>query len=88
MNFNTNIEIGARFKLVVRKSSDNSISKETEWFHNPVLNSGLNRMSEGVWYRQQRDRYEIEYFVGEVPDELTLVQVGMNKKYRFQFKVY
>lgn len=88
MNFNTNIEIGARFKLVVRKSSDNSISKETEWFHNLVLNSGLNRMSEGVWYRQQRDRYEIEYFVGEVPDGLTLVQVGMNKKYRFQFKVY
>lgn len=41
-----------------------------------------------VWYRQQRDRYEIEYFVGEVPDGLTLVQVGMNKKYRFQFKVY
>lgn len=49
MNFNTNIEIGARFKLVVRKASDNSISKETEWFNNLVLNSGLNRMSQGVW---------------------------------------
>ena len=49
MNFNTNIEIGARFKLVVRKASDDSISKETEWFHNLVLNSGLYRMSEGVW---------------------------------------
>lgn len=41
-----------------------------------------------VYYRQQRDRYGLEYFVGDVPDGLTLVQIGMTKGYRFQFKVY
>lgn len=41
-----------------------------------------------VYYRQQRDRYNIERYVGEVPDDLTLIQIGMNRKYRFQFKIY
>lgn len=41
-----------------------------------------------VYYRQQRDRYTVEYYVGEVPEDLTLVQIGMNSKYRFQFKIY
>ena len=41
-----------------------------------------------VYYRQQRDRYDIEYFVGDVPEGLTLVQIGMTKNYRFQFKIY
>lgn len=44
--------------------------------------------SGGVYYRQQRDRYLIEYYVGEVPEGLTLVQIGMNRKNRFQFKIH
>lgn len=42
-------QIGARFKLVVRKSSDDSITKETGWFKNLVLDSGLDQMGKGTW---------------------------------------
>ena len=41
-----------------------------------------------VFYRQQRDRFQVEYLVGDLPDGLKLVQVGMSRKYRFQFKMY
>jgi len=49
MNFNVNQKIGAEFKLIVRKSSDNAISSETEFFTNLVLDTGLNRMNVGRW---------------------------------------
>ena len=49
MQLNIHSQVGARFKLIVRKASDDSISRETEWFHNLVLDTGLNRMSVGTW---------------------------------------
>lgn len=48
MQFNIENKVGARFKLVAHKG-DGVAVKETEWFHNIVLDAGLNRMSEGVW---------------------------------------
>jgi hypothetical protein len=42
-------KIGALFKLIVRKQSDNSIARESEFFHNIVLDTGLARMSAGTW---------------------------------------
>lgn len=41
-----------------------------------------------VYYRQQRDRYGIEYYVGNITEGVTLLQIGMNIKCRFQFKIY
>ena len=42
-----------------------------------------------IYYRQQRDRFGVEYFVGEIQqDGVTLVQIGMGRNYRFQFKIY
>lgn len=49
MQFQINQKIGARFKLIVRKSKDDEISRESEWFDNIVLDSGLNQMSVGTW---------------------------------------
>ncbi|WP_180072229.1 hypothetical protein [Acinetobacter sp. YH12200] len=48
MNFTTRNEIGARFKLIARKK-DGSIARETDWFLNKVLASGLAQMSVGTW---------------------------------------
>ncbi|WP_218955173.1 MULTISPECIES: hypothetical protein, partial [unclassified Acinetobacter] len=41
-------QVGARFKLIARKA-DLSISKESAWGHNKVLDTGLDRMSAGTW---------------------------------------
>lgn len=42
-----------------------------------------------IYYRQQRDRFNIEYYVGDITqDGVTLVQIGMGRNYRFQFKIY
>lgn len=49
MELQTHSKVGARFKLIVRKASDDSIARETEWFHNLVLDAGLARMSVGTW---------------------------------------
>lgn len=49
MNLEINNEIGARFKLVTRKSATEEVSQETDWFHNIVLNTGLEQMSVGTW---------------------------------------
>lgn len=49
MNFQVRNEIGSLFKLVARKAYDGSISKESEWFHNDILDSGLTQMGVGVW---------------------------------------
>ena len=49
MNLQVRNEIGALFKLVSRKASDDSISNESDWFHNDILDSGLARMSVGTW---------------------------------------
>ncbi|MHA3048651.1 hypothetical protein [Acinetobacter sp. ANC 4639] len=49
MNFKLHTQLGAKFKLIVRKVSDNSIARETAWFHNIVLDAGLARMSAGTW---------------------------------------
>ena len=39
----------------------------------------------GLYYRQQRDRYETEYLLSDsVPGPL--LKVGMNNRYRFQFE--
>ena len=49
MQLQAHSKVGARFKLIVRKASDDSIARETDWFHNLVLDTGLNRMSVGTW---------------------------------------
>lgn len=50
MNIELKQEFGARFKLVARNAKTDEITKETEWFLNEVLDTGLNRMSVGVWF--------------------------------------
>ncbi len=54
MNVQINNSIGARFKLVARKASTEEITRETEWFKNIVLNTGLNQMSAGTWIDRVR----------------------------------
>lgn len=49
MNLEINNEVGARFKLVARKASTGEITRETDWFQNIVLDTGLAQMSSGVW---------------------------------------
>lgn len=49
MQFQIKQKIGARFKLIARKANNGSIARESEWFSNIVLNTGLNRMSVGRW---------------------------------------
>ena len=54
MNVQINNSLGARFKLVARKASTEEITRETEWFKNIVLDTGLNRMSVGTWIDRVR----------------------------------
>ena len=54
MNVQINNSVGARFKLVARKASTEEITRETEWFKNIVLNTGLNQMSIGTWIDRVR----------------------------------
>lgn len=49
MNLQIKNDIGARFKLVARKSIDESISNESDWFLNDILDSGLIRMGVDGW---------------------------------------
>jgi hypothetical protein len=49
MNLEINNEVGARFKLVARKASTEEITRETGWFNNIVLDTGLAQMSVGLW---------------------------------------
>ncbi|OTG58868.1 hypothetical protein B9T36_11055 [Acinetobacter sp. ANC 4204] len=48
MQVNMHSQIGARFKLIAHKG-DGVATKETEWFNNIVLDTGLARMSVGTW---------------------------------------
>lgn len=48
MQFNIDNKVGARFKLIVHKG-DGVPTRETEWFKNLVLDTGLTRMSVGEW---------------------------------------
>ena len=54
MNVQINNSIGARFKLVARKASTEEITRETGWFKNIVLDTGLNQMSVGTWIDRVR----------------------------------
>lgn len=54
MNVQINNSVGARFKLVARKASTEEITKETDWFKNIVLDTGLNQMSVGIWIDRVR----------------------------------
>ena len=54
MNVQINNSVGARFKLVVRKASTEEITRETDWFKNIVLDTGLNQMSVGTWIDRVR----------------------------------
>lgn len=54
MNVQINNSVGARFKLVARKASTEEITRETEWFKNIVLDTGLNQMSVGTWIDRVR----------------------------------
>lgn len=49
MEIKTQSSVHARFKLMVRSVNDDEITKETGWFNNLVLDSGLARMSVGTW---------------------------------------
>ena len=48
MKFEVKAKVGARFKLVAKKS-DGTIARETQWFHNLVLDTGLERMAIGSY---------------------------------------
>lgn len=48
MQINIHNKVGARFKLIVHKG-DGFAVRETNWFHNIVLDSGLAQMSAGTW---------------------------------------
>lgn len=54
MNVQINNSVGARFKLVARKASTEEVTRETEWFKNIVLDTGLNQMSVGTWIDRVR----------------------------------
>ena len=54
MNVQINNSVGARFKLVARKASTEEITRETDWFKNIVLDTGLNQMSVGTWIDRVR----------------------------------
>lgn len=43
--------------------------------------------SNGLYWRQQRDRYDIERLVGFIGDDRQLVKMGMNIGHRLQFKL-
>lgn len=43
--------------------------------------------SNGLYWRQQRDRYDIERLVGYIGDDRQLVKMGMNIGHRLQFKL-
>lgn len=47
MNFSVSTQVGARFKLIAHKGDENKPTKETGWFNNLVLDSGLDRLSVG-----------------------------------------
>lgn len=47
MNLQSTIQVGALFKLIVHKGNPKKPTKETQMFHNLVLDSGLNRLSAG-----------------------------------------
>jgi hypothetical protein len=49
MEFNLGVQVGAKFKLVVHKGDGKPV-RETSWFHNLVLDSGLDRLSVGPPY--------------------------------------
>ncbi|MCH7307560.1 hypothetical protein MMO38_05290 [Acinetobacter sp. NIPH 1852] len=49
MQIDTKVRVGALFKLVKHKGNPEEAVGETAWFHNIVLNSGLDRMSVGTW---------------------------------------
>lgn len=48
MNVKLENKVGARFKLITHKG-DGIPVRETDWFHNMVLDSGLARMTVGGW---------------------------------------
>ena len=54
MNVQINNSVGARFKLIARKAATEEITRETEWFKNIVLDTGLNQMSVGTWIDRVR----------------------------------
>ena len=54
MNVQINNSVGARFKLVARKASTEEITRETEWFKNIVLDTGLNQMAVATWLDRVR----------------------------------
>ncbi|WP_180155257.1 hypothetical protein [Acinetobacter sp. YH12045] len=48
MNIKSHCKVGARFKLIAH-NGDGVPIRESEWFDNLVLNTGLDRMSVGTW---------------------------------------
>ena len=83
MNIKIEQKIGARFKLIVRKKSNNDISKESGWFLNNVLDTGLNQMSKGIWVNRccvgsgnstpQNTQIQLDNFVAST----TIQQAGL-----------
>lgn len=49
MNFHTNMQVGARFKLIVRSTKDDKQLRQSEWSNNLVLDSGLKQMGVNTW---------------------------------------
>lgn len=49
MYIKSHVGVQAWFKLVARKASDDSVARESVWFPNIVLDTGLDQMSKGTW---------------------------------------
>lgn len=47
MNICATMKVGTLFKLIFHKSNPEKPTKQTDWFHNLVLNAGLDRLSVG-----------------------------------------
>ena len=67
---NVDVGVQALFKLVAR-TNDGSERDLTDWFPNLVLDSGLNRMSQGAWFTQVA--------VGTGNSEPLVTNVGLDK---------
>lgn len=50
MNINMNVGVGGLFKFEVYKAKNDELVKETDWFHNLVLDQGLDLMATENWF--------------------------------------
>lgn len=73
MNFKLGMKVGARFKLLRIKAKDNTVVEETPFFHNLVLETGLNKMGSAVGSQYWIDRILVGS--GNTPPDVNQTQL-------------